>query len=316
MFFPQLVAGPIERPQNMLHQFHEEKYFDGNRVIIGLKIMLWGYVKKLVIADRLGIYVDEVYGNAESMGTLNFWLTVLLFFPFQIYCDFSGYASIAVGSAKVLGFNLMENFRTPFFSVTTSEFWNRWHISLSSWFRDYLYQPIVIFLRDYGKWSVVAGLMITFFLSGLWHGAGLAFIIYGLFQGAVIVFEYLSGVKSSKIAKKKYGKLKGILITYFFFALSLVFFRSFGLRKAVHVFEKMFWNIDLQFVNIPGMAAFSYWVSGLFIVALLFFEGFQGERLLYQNYPIGKEVFITSAMIVLLVLFGVFYNVSSIYFQF
>ena len=210
----------------------------------------------------------------------------------------------------------MENFRSPFFSLTTSEFWNRWHISLSSWLRDYVYQPIVISLRDYGKWSVVTGLMITFFLSGLWHGAGLAFITYGLFQGAVIVVEYLSGVKSSKLAKKRFGRLRGILITYFFFALSLVFFRALGLKKALYAFEKMIWNLDTQFVNISKVPSFSYWISGLSILALLLFQGFRGERLLYQNYTIRKEILISSIMIILLVLFGIFYNVSFIYFQF
>lgn len=316
MFFPQLVAGPIERPQNMLHQFHEEKHFDSNRVIIGLKIMLWGFLLKLVIADRLGIYVNEVYSDAKETGSLNLWLTVMLFFPFQIYCDFSGYSSIAVGSAKVLGFNLMENFRNPFSSLTTSELWNRWHISLSSWFRDYLYQPIVIFFRDYGKWSVVAGLLITFFLSGLWHGAGLAFIVYGLFQGTVMVIEYLFGVKSSKLAKKRFGTLRGILVTYFFFSLSLIFFRSFGLRKAWHILKEMFWDFEFRYVDIPKVPGVSYFIALTAIAGLLLFERFRGTRLLYQNYALRYEAVITSAMIMLLVLFGVFYNVSFIYFQF
>jgi D-alanyl-lipoteichoic acid acyltransferase DltB (MBOAT superfamily) len=316
MFFPQLVAGPIERPQNMLHQFHEEKHFDSNRVIVGLKIMLWGFIMKLVIADRLGMYVDEVYADAYQTGNLNIWLAVMLFFPFQIYCDFAGYSLIAVGSARVLGFNLMENFRTPFSSLTTSELWNRWHISLSSWFRDYLYQPIVIFLRDYGKWSVVLGLFITFFLSGLWHGAGLAFIGYGLFQGTIMIVEYLLGVKSSKLVKQRFGKLKGILITYFFFSLSLVLFRSLGLRKTGHIFEEMFGKFDFHFVDIPKISSLSYIIGISAIAGLLLFEKFRGMRLLYQNYGLRYEIVITSSMMILLVLFGVFYNVSFIYFQF
>lgn len=316
MFFPQLVAGPIERPQNMLHQFHEEKSFDTNRVIVGLKIMLWGFIMKLVIADRLGMYVDKVYADAYQMGNLNIWLAVMLFFPFQVYCDFAGYSLIALGSARVLGFNLMENFRNPFSSLTTSELWNRWHISLSSWFRDYLYQPIVIFLRDYGKWSVVLGLFITFFLSGLWHGAGLAFIGYGLFQGTVMIVEYLLGVKSSKLSKQRFGKLKGILITYFFFSLSLVLFRSLGLRKTGHIFQEMFANLDFRFVEIPKISSLSYILGIVTIGGLLLFEKFRGTRLLYQNYSLRYEVAISSIMIILLVLFGVFYNVSFIYFQF
>jgi D-alanyl-lipoteichoic acid acyltransferase DltB (MBOAT superfamily) len=316
MFFPQLVAGPIERPQNMLHQFHEVKTFDSNRIIIGLKIMLWGFVKKLVIADRLNIYVNEVYSNASQMGSLNLWLAVMLFFPFQIYCDFSGYSSIAVGTAKVLGFNLMENFRTPFFSLTFSEFWNRWHISLSSWFRDYLYQPIVIALRDYGKWSVVLGLFTTFFLSGLWHGAGIAFIVYGIFQGAVIVVEFLIGTKSSKLAKKPFGRIQGILTTFFLYSFSLIFFRSLGINKALCIIQKMFWDFDLQFQHVPKMVNFSYIISFISIAGLILFEHFRGERLFYQNYSITKEILISSVMIILLIVLGVFYNVSFIYFQF
>jgi alginate O-acetyltransferase complex protein AlgI len=316
MFFPQLVAGPIERPQNMLHQFHEERHFDGDRVIVGIKIMMWGFVKKLVIADRLGIYVNEVYSNASKVGSLNLWLAVMIFFPFQIYCDFSGYSSIAIGSAKVLGFNLMENFRTPFFSLTTSELWNRWHISLSSWFRDYLYQPIVIALRDYGKTSVVAGLLITFFLSGLWHGAGLSFILYGLFQGTVMVIEFLLGIKTTKLAKKPFGKIRGVLTTYFLFSLSLVFFRALGLRKVGTVFSKMFWNFDLHYVSFSKVVGFSYLVSFASIIALILFERSDGERLFYRSYSLSKEVMITLSMIIILILFGVFYNVSFIYFQF
>lgn len=316
MFFPQLVAGPIERPQNMLHQFHEEKTFETNRVIVGLKIMLWGFIMKLVIADRLGIYVDKVYADAYQVGNLNIWLAVMLFFPFQIYCDFAGYSLIALGSARVLGFNLMENFRSPFSSLTTSELWNRWHISLSSWFRDYLYQPIVIFLRDYGKWAVVLGLFITFFLSGLWHGAGLAFIGYGLFQGTVMIVEYLLGVKSSKLSKQRFGKLKGILVTYFFFSLSLVLFRSLGLRKTGHIFQEMFASFDFRFVDLPNISGLSYAIGIVGIAGLLIFERFRGTRLLYQNYSLRYEIAISSAMIMLLVLFGVFYNVSFIYFQF
>ncbi|RYY30115.1 MAG: MBOAT family protein [Chitinophagaceae bacterium] len=316
MFFPQLVAGPIERPQNMLHQFHEVKHFESDRVMIGMKIMLWGFVKKVVIADRLGLYVNDIYSNAYETGSLNLWLAVMIFFPFQIYCDFSGYSSIAIGTAKVLGFNLMENFRTPFFSLTTSELWNRWHISLSSWFRDYLYQPIVIALRDYGKMSVVAGLLITFFLSGLWHGAGLAFIFYGVFQGMVIAGEFLLGIKSNKLAKKPFGKLRGALITYFFFAISLIFFRALGLNKAGYIIQKMFWGFDMNFVSNPKIALFTYIVSLLSVAGLLSFEYANGEKLFYNNYALSKEIAISATLVILLILFGVFYNVSFIYFQF
>jgi alginate O-acetyltransferase complex protein AlgI len=141
MFYPQLVAGPIERPQNVLHQFHEKHSFDFEQLVDGLKIILWGLFKKVVIADRLSLFVNQVYGNPESHKGIQF-IIATIFFGFQIYCDFSGYSDIAIGSAKVMGFKLMVNFNRPYLSKSISEFWTRWHISLSSWFRDYVYIPL------------------------------------------------------------------------------------------------------------------------------------------------------------------------------
>jgi D-alanyl-lipoteichoic acid acyltransferase DltB (MBOAT superfamily) len=138
MFYPQLVAGPIERPQNLLHQFYEKHYFKIERVIEGLKLMLWGFFMKLVVADRLAIYVNAAYNNPDKH-TGPTLIVATIFFAFQIYCDFSGYSNIAIGAARVLGFKLMTNFNRPYFSRSIAEFWKRWHISLSTWFKDYLY---------------------------------------------------------------------------------------------------------------------------------------------------------------------------------
>jgi alginate O-acetyltransferase complex protein AlgI len=316
MFYPQLVAGPIERPQNMVHQFHEKKSFDLNRAIIGLKIMLWGFVKKVVIADRLALYVNEVHYNPASVGSPHLWMATFIFFPFQIYCDFSGYSSIAIGAAKVMGFDLMENFKRPFSSLTTSELWNRWHISLSSWFRDYLYQPLVIFFRDYGKWSVVIGLMITFFLSGLWHGAGWTFITYGLIQGSVIVIEFLLGVKSIRMAKSSFGRIKGLLITYLLFSISLVFFRAQGMNYALIIIKKMFWSIDFKFTSLPRVAGLTYILSAILIPLLVYFERYQLENFLYKLNRPRYEFVLTTCLILAILIFGVFQNLSFIYFQF
>src|SRR5262245_32373832 len=141
MFFPQLVAGPIERPQNLLHQFYERHDFDYSRVTSGLKRMAWGFFKKLVIADRLALYVNDVYGNPQAHNGLQLSIATV-FFAYQIYCDFSGYSDIAIGSARVLGFRLMENFRRPYHATSIAAFWQCWHISLSTWFRDYVYIPL------------------------------------------------------------------------------------------------------------------------------------------------------------------------------
>ena len=168
MFYPQLVAGPIERPQNLLHQFREKHSFDTDRIFEGLKIIIWGLFKKLVIADRLGIYVNGAYNNVAEQNGMTLLLATL-FFSFQVYCDFSGYSDIAIGTAKVMGFNLMTNFRRPVFAKTTGEFWKRWHISLSTWFKDYLYFPMGGSKVSVPRWYF--NLMVVFLISGLWHGA-------------------------------------------------------------------------------------------------------------------------------------------------
>src|SRR5689334_23831608 len=183
MFFPQLVAGPIERPQNLLHQFYETHEFACDRVISGLKRMAWGFFKKLVIADRLALYINDVYAAPQNFTGLQLTIATV-FFAYQIYCDFSGYSDIAIGSARVLGFRLMENFDKPYQSLSTAEFWHRWHISLSTWFRDYVYIPLGGNRVTPGRH--VLNLLATFGLSGLWHGANWTYVFWGLLNGAYL----------------------------------------------------------------------------------------------------------------------------------
>ena len=192
MFYPQLVAGPIERPQNLLHQFHEEKHFDADRVFSGLGRMVWGFFKKVVIADRLAIIVNQVYNHLDDYpdhsGMAYVWAT--LFFAVQIYCDFSGYSDIAIGSARVMGFKLMENFDRPYFAQSVAEFWRRWHISLSTWFKDYVYVPL-------GGSRVVTrklcrNILVVFLISGLWHGAKWNFLIWGALHGSYLMISVLT----------------------------------------------------------------------------------------------------------------------------
>ena len=173
MFYPQLVAGPIERPQNLLHQFRELHTFDAERVGLGLRLMLLGLVKKVVVADRLAIVVDRVYDNPE-LHTAPALTVATICFAFQIYADFSGYSDIAIGAAQVMGFTLMRNFDHPYIARSISEFWKRWHISLSTWFRDYVYFPLGGNRR--GTWITQRNLLVTFMVSGLWHGADWTFV--------------------------------------------------------------------------------------------------------------------------------------------
>jgi D-alanyl-lipoteichoic acid acyltransferase DltB (MBOAT superfamily) len=186
MFYPQLVAGPIERPQNMLHQFHEEHFFDYQRVADGLKLMAWGLFKKVVIADRLASLVKPYYSHPSSFSGPELALATA-FFAIQIFCDFSGYSDIAIGAAQVMGFKLMINFKRPYLALSISEFWSRWHISLSTWFRDYLYIPLGG--NRVPKWRWQLNLLIVFLVSGLWHGANWTYVIWGALHGVYLILE-------------------------------------------------------------------------------------------------------------------------------
>ncbi len=178
MFYPQLVAGPIERPQNMLHQFHERHQLKYNNVARGMRQMLWGMVKKVVIADRLGLVTADIFNNPHEQSGITVAIGAV-FFAFQIFCDFSGYSDIAIGAGRVMGFDLMTNFYYPFRSRSISEFWKRWHISLSTWFSDYVHMPMSYSLRKYRLWGIAISTLITFLISGFWHGSAWQYIIWG-----------------------------------------------------------------------------------------------------------------------------------------
>ena len=184
MFYPQLVAGPIERPQNILWQFHQHHAFDFERFKSGLLQMAFGFFKKVVIADRLALVVDYCYTNPE---TKNGYMLLIgaIFYSFQIYCDFSGYSDIAIGAARIMGFKLMDNFNTPYLSKSVAEFWKRWHISLSTWFRDYLYISLGGNRVSVPRWYF--NLFFVFMVSGLWHGAGTNFIVWGALHGIFLI---------------------------------------------------------------------------------------------------------------------------------
>jgi alginate O-acetyltransferase complex protein AlgI len=247
MFYPQLVAGPIERPQNMLYQFHEDHKFDYDNMRSGLIQIAWGLFKKMVIADRLALFVNQVYGSPHGYTGLPL-IIATIFFAFQIYCDFSGYSDIALGTARCMGFTLMTNFNKPFVSRNITEFWRRWHISLSSWFYLYLFDPLVFATRNWRKWAVVFSLMVTFLLSGLWHGAGWTFIIYGGVHGIAVSYEFLTKRFRQKIAKRApAGIYNGLsrLITFLFVAWAWIFFRARTLTDARYIIRKLF-------VGLPG----------------------------------------------------------------
>lgn len=237
-FFPQLVAGPIERTRNLLPQIKAEHKFGYEQATYGLKLMAWGFFKKIVIADTLVQYVSTVYDAPHNFQGFALVLATV-FFAIQIYCDFSGYSDIAIGTAKLLGVNLMTNFKSPYFSASVKEFWNRWHVSLSTWFRDYVYIPLGG--NRVGKVRYVLNLMITFLVSGLWHGANWTFVVWGGIHGATQIVE------NAVIPKKKQSTgirwWIRIFVVFVFVSFAWIFFVSNSMRDAAYVIGHLFDNI-------------------------------------------------------------------------
>ncbi len=242
-FFPQLVAGPIERSKNLLSQVNETHRFDYDKMREGLLIMLWGYFLKLVVADRVAIVVNTVYGDPAQYGGAYIAVASVLF-AVQIYCDFAGYSTIAIGAAKILGFQLMENFDCPYFALSIGEFWRRWHISLSSWFRDYLYIPLGGNRK--GKLIKYRNLMIVFLVSGLWHGAAGTYVVWGLIHGVYQVIGSVTRPVRDRINEvleldpQSIGhKLISGMITFGLVDLAWIFFRAESIGAAVSMIKSM-----------------------------------------------------------------------------
>jgi alginate O-acetyltransferase complex protein AlgI len=334
MFFPQLVAGPIERPQNILHQFREKHDFDFYNLKEGLKQMLWGFFKKIVIADRLAIVVNNVYDHPEKFNGPSFTLAII-FFAFQIYCDFSAYSDIAMGSARVIGYKLMLNFNRPFHSKSITEFWRRWHISLSTWFYDYVFNPTITALRHWEKKAIAFGLLLTFFLSGLWHGAGWKFIIYGLIHGIAIVYEFYTKKSRKRLFKKLpawLGNMISKCLTFACVAFSWIFFRTASMHEAVYVIRHLGagWGNVFSGPGIKSLCAAlgaNDTISGIYnvvsgILLILMMELAQNKTkdnpviTIVKNKPLLLRWSVYYFLIISILLIGAFNNQEFIYFQF
>jgi alginate O-acetyltransferase complex protein AlgI len=322
MFYPQLVAGPIERPQNMLHQFHKEHKFNADDLFIGFKLILWGMFKKVVIADRIAILVNQVYDSPQEYNATMLFIASV-FFAIQIYCDFSGYSAIALGTAKVMGFNMMQNFNNPYQAKTISEFWKRWHISLSTWFKDYLYISLGGNRVTTGRLYI--NLFIVFIVSGFWHGANWTFIVWGALHGFYLVWAMLFEKPKLYFAKitglsrlpALYNLLQ-VITTFLLVTLAWVFFRANTVRDAMYIIKKIFtghWG-SLQIEEV--FSKFSLILSTALIALLFWAEMKFADRLIAT--PLGKKPKANLAfgivIISMILLLGVFQKLSFIYFQF
>jgi alginate O-acetyltransferase complex protein AlgI len=306
MFYPQLVAGPIERPQNVLPQLHRFQPYDRDSVREGLARMLWGFFKKAVIADRLAVMVDYCYNHTSTLSSASL-LVGAIFYSFQIYCDFSGYCDIGIGAAKVMGIRLMENFDQPYLSSSISEFWTRWHISLSTWFRDYVYIPLGG--NRLGEKRRKLNVMIVFLLSGLWHGANWTFIVWGGLHGLMTAF--LPGRKRQNGHTVFLRRIVFTLVNFGIVTLFFVFFRSPTIRYSLHYLKNILRCTGGPF-NV-GLHIQEVWASALLIAIMLLREKYFKSYFI-KRVPAYAVYFV--CLVAVVYLLGVFNENQFIYFQF
>jgi D-alanyl-lipoteichoic acid acyltransferase DltB (MBOAT superfamily) len=331
-FFPQLVAGPIERAQHLLRQFYEKHEFSYERATSGLALMLWGFFKKVVVADRVAILVKAVYSDPHSYSGAPLLVATVLF-AFQIYCDFSGYTDIAIGSARLLGFDLMMNFRQPYFSQSIPEFWRRWHISLSTWFKDYVYIPLggnrVV------KWRWYYNLFITFLISGLWHGANWTFAAWGALHGFYMVVDSFVGPGRERLQSRLSGAPArwafagmNVAITFALVVVAWIPFRSANFGDAWYIFTHLFsgsgnWlNLTAVAIQFRGLGLNTVEMSycALFVGIVVLYDLVDSHRNVWELLRAGPRTVrwaVMYALLILVLFFGPYNQAQNfIYFQF
>jgi alginate O-acetyltransferase complex protein AlgI len=306
-FFPQLVAGPIERAKRLLPQISFERKVQFDDFTLGCRLILWGLFKKVVVADGLALYVDPVFQNVQYHSSFTF-VVATFFFAFQIYCDFSGYSNIAIGLARMMGIRLMQNFRLPYMASNIRDFWSRWHISLSTWLRDYLYIPLGG--SRFGYLKTCRNIMITMLLGGLWHGANWTFVFWGALHGGYVIIDHLRG-KAGKVQ----GNVIGVVTTFLLVLVSWIFFRANNLSEALFIVKSIFnpnisffvgaWTIvaqgflsivfiylmearvkDVEYCDVLSFrSATMQWIfSYLLIFGIIFFGVGSGEQFIYFQF--------------------------------
>ena len=319
-FFPQLVAGPIERATNLLPQFQQQRHFDYAKAVDGCRQILWGFLKKLVIADNCATVVNEYWGHyADLPGVTLFLLGVL--FTFQIYCDFSGYSDIAIGCARLFGFNLMRNFNFPYFSRSIPEFWRRWHISLTTWFRDYIYFPLGGSRCD--KWKIIRNVYIVWGISGLWHGANWTFVCWGLFHATLLAIYNLLGINTKYKNVVAYGhylpnikETLQVALTFFLAVIGWIIFRAETMTQTVEYLSAMVTN---RFFDATALHGVTYLCFGLALLAVEWLQRDKQHALQFTNMkPFNYRLVRWGIYYVILMIIAGFAGTSQtfIYFQF
>ncbi len=332
-FFPQLVAGPIERSKNLLRQLNLFMKFDLKRALDGAMVMMWGYFLKTVCADRIAVFVDAVYSDLATYKGMYVIIATVLF-AVQIYCDFAGYSTIAVGAARILGIEIMENFNAPYLSTTTGEFWRRWHISLTSWFKDYLYIPLGGSRK--GTLRKYINKMIVFLVSGLWHGAELSFVLWGGLNGLYqVAGEALMPLRDRLVRlfslnRNSIGhRIAAMLVTFVLVDFAWIFFRAQTIAEAFTAIKSIFtvynpWILFDGSLYELGMGAREFWFMIICILLLLWADIQKKKGIVIRNVIMKQDawcrVLVLSLGLAAILIFGIWgtgYDATSfIYFQF
>lgn len=319
-FFPQLVAGPIERAAHLLPQFRHQHTFDYRRIVDGLKLAVWGLFKKMVIADRLAEFVNAVYNNPAEHGALAF-IVATYAFAFQIYCDFSGYSDIAIGTANVMGYDFRDNFRRPYFSKSIAEFWRRWHISLSTWLKDYVYFPLGG--NRHGVSRQYLNLFLTFLISGLWHGANWTFVLWGMLHGIyMVVGRITQHTRDAWYARREWQQRTveyiRLVLTFNLICFAWIFFRANSFADLITIMRRSVSTIDVSGF-FETAAKTQLWLALVWIGFLIGVELIQrtGEfRKLFAHKPVVIRWASYITIVLAILLFGKFGGHDFIYFQF
>jgi len=316
-FFPKLLSGPIERAHNFIPQLKKTHVFNYDQTVEGLKRILFGLFKKLVIANRLAVYTDEVFNNIEHHSSITLILACV-FYTVQLYADFSGYTDIAIGSAKIFGFKLMENFDHPFSAKSVTDFWRKWHISLTTWVNEYIYNPILINCRNWNKWAVVYAAIVTFLILGFWHGASWNFIIFGFLQGAILSLEFLTRKARKHLRKKIPNWLNsslGMAYVFLYFTFSLIFFRTNTPHDAYLIIQKA--SIFTGGLYVSSFLNIIISFSGVALLMLAEFKQYNMNSFAFFNDSSRLVRNISFSILIIVILFvGVLDSGKFIYFQF
>ena len=318
-FFPQLVAGPIERATNLLPQFLKKREFDYDTAVDGMRQILWGLFKKIVVADNCAVYVDQVFSTYSEQSGSSLLLGIV-FFAFQLYCDFSGYSEIAIGTAKLFGIRLMRNFNNPYFATSFADYWKRNHISLTTWFMDYVYYPLIGSSDKLWYWNLC--MIITFLLSGMWHGAGWTFLLWGLYQGVFIVISMNLSKSKKRFEKRHHLKDNKIyefftmLVTFFIVCVGLILFRAESIGQA---WEYVCGIFDKSLFSVPWIYSATYILPMPFILLVLIVLEWIGrgkECPIQLNYTRKVWKWVVYVLFVMMIFAFGTSSESFIYFQF